>query len=292
MRILILGGNGMVGHALRRWLSQEHETAVTLRDDQPASSEVGTVGRERCYYGVDVRSVDQVRAVLEDFTPAAVVNAAGLVKQRPEIGDPVANIEVNALFPHQLARLTRELGGRLLHVSTDCVFSGRRGDYTEADLPDPSDEYGRAKLLGEPDGPQVLTLRVSVIGLELQRRLGLIEWALAQDRPFAGYRQARFNGLTTKAFADLVELVLGLETPLGGTWHVSSAPISKYDLLVRFFDILGRPVEIKPDDRVVVDRTLRSEPFRAQAGWEPPSWDTMLFELAEEVRDRESQHAP
>jgi dTDP-4-dehydrorhamnose reductase len=289
VKILIIGGDGMLGHELLQHLSTTHDARVTLRGGLSAYEPFRMFNTDNAYDGIDVQRPESVRAVITDFCPDAIVNAAAIVKQRPEANNSIPVIEVNALFPHQLELMARSAGSRVVQISTDCVFSGTRGYYAEDDVPDPVDLYGRTKLLGELVDGRAVTLRTSMIGLELTRRIGLVEWALAQSEAISGYRRVPYNGLTTMEFARVLELVLTRHSALTGVWHVSTHSISKHDLLVRLFELLDEPIEVKPDDAVACDRTLRSDRFRAATGWEPPTWEQMLPELADRIRARGNQ---
>jgi len=279
VRVLILGGDGMLGHRLRRDLARRHEVAVTLRGPAP-DVECAT------FPDVDVRDFARVQDAVASFRPQAVINGVGVVKQRPEAAQPLPALEVNAVFPHRLAELCRDRGVRLLHFSTDCVFSGDKGGYREVDPPDARDLYGLTKLLGEVGSPH-LTLRTSMIGLEQGRRQGLVEWFLASRGSVRGYRRAVFSGLTTAELARLVDRLLVEHPGLDGLWHVASDPIDKHSLLVEFARELGRhDVEIEPVDEPVIDRSLCPDAFAAATGYRPPAWGEMLGELARDVLER------
>lgn len=280
MRVLIFGGDGMLGHQLLRHLSARHEVCVTLhrpigdypRALFPAANALGSV---------DVRDSDAVRRALTVFRPEAVVNAAGIVKQRNDAAAEAANYEINAAFPQRLAGFCREAGVYLVHFSTDCVFSGRKGCYTEADAPDPVDLYGRSKLQGEVTGPGCITLRTSMIGPELSRKTGLLEWFLAQKGRAPGFRRAVFSGLTTPEQARIVDRMLAQNTKKSGLYHVSGEAINKYELLRLIARHFGLATTVEPDDALVIDRSLDSTRFRADFGYRPPSWDVMIAELAQ-----------
>lgn len=287
MRILVAGGDGMLGHELLSCLAPAHDVGVTLRRPLGHYSGLGLVDSCHSYAGVDVRDSDLVATVVEDFQPDVILNAVGIVKQRSEGKQYIPSIEVNALFPHRLAVMARESDARLVHFSTDCVFSGRGGGYEESALPDPVDLYGRSKLLGELDYDRCLTLRTSIIGLELSRRQGLVEWALAQTGEIPGYRRAIYSGLTTIELARLAQTLICEFPQLNGVWHVAAEPISKYELLVRLFSALGRSdVTVLPDDSVVCDRSLRSDRFSLATGYRVPGWESMLGDLAKRVFER------
>ena len=285
MKVLVLGGDGMLGHQVARQLSNSHELAVTTR--KPPSSAITTALTGcRIIVGFDARVPDALPRLMLRERPEAVINTAGIIKQREAAVDPVESLVVNSLFPHHLAIVCGLAGARLIHISTDCVFSGNRGNYKESDNPDPVDLYGRSKLLGEPTARGCLTVRTSMIGLEISNYLGLIEWFLRQQGTVSGYRRARWNGLTTMELARVIERLVTDRSELDGLWHVSAEPISKYSLLSQFAALLEQPATIVPGDDVVIDRTLNSERFRTAVPYVPPSWDQMLRELASAVRDR------
>jgi dTDP-4-dehydrorhamnose reductase len=285
MKVLVLGGDGMLGHQVARRLGSSHEVVATVRK-APSTIVTAALAGCRVITGVDIQ-VPGALAVVRETGADAVVNVVGIVKQRT--ADPTESIAVNSLFPHQLANACRKADTRLIHISTDCVFSGARGDYRESDTPDPHDLYGLTKLLGEVSGPGSLTIRTSMIGLELANHASLIEWFLRQPSEVQGYRRAIWSGLTTAELARVIERLLTEQPKLNGVWHVSGEPITKFDLLTRLAAMLGRHVDIVADDRVVIDRSLNSERFRAAVGYDPPSHDEMLSELASAVMAREEK---
>jgi dTDP-4-dehydrorhamnose reductase len=287
MKILVLGGDGMLGHQLLGSWGQVHDVRVTLRRDVPAYARFGLFTSANSIGGVDATDLPRVRSIVEDWQPDAIVNCVGIVKQRSEAKAAIPSIEINALLPHRLLELCQDIGGRLVHISTDCVFSGRTGNYRETDNPDPVDLYGRSKLLGEVDSAPGLTLRTSIIGLELSRFTGLIEWFLAQRGMIHGFVRAIYTGFTTRELARVIEHVLVNHPRLHGVWQVASAPVTKYDLLVQLAQRLERnDIEIVADDVFVCDRSLRADAFEAETGYRAPSWDRMLDELARDIRVR------
>jgi dTDP-4-dehydrorhamnose reductase len=277
--VLVLGGSGMLGHELWRTCAERFDAYATVRSDEPSGPVTEVLDAGRILAGVRAEEPRTIARALDETQADAVVNCIGIVKQAVDDAEPA--IRVNALFPHQLAAACRERGARLIHISTDCVFSGERGGYAESDLPDPVDTYGRSKLLGEPAMPRALTIRTSMIGRELATSHGLLEWFLAQSGgSVRGFTAAVFSGPTTpvlsRAIADLIER----HPERQGLWHVSAEPIAKHDLLLQLRDTFELDVEIEPDDSVVIDRSLDSSRFREATGWEPPSWPEMVAELA------------
>ncbi len=284
MRILVLGGDGTLGHELFLQLRGAHDARVTLRQPLAAYSGKGLFDSGNAFAGVDVRTAGRVEQVLAEFKPDAVVNAVGIVKQRPESEDAIVSIEVNALMPQRLALACRAAGARLIHLSTDCVFSGDKGGYREENRPDAADLYGRSKLLGEVSGEGALTLRTSMIGLGLYRKTSLVDWFLAQSGRVQGYRNAVFSGLTTRELARVIGGLLEKHPQASGLYHLSAAPISKLELLHKLRERLALKIDIVPVDEPRIDRSLDSTRFRRVFGYAPPTWDQMLDELAGQIR--------
>ncbi len=284
MRVLIVGGDGMLGHQLLRHLGARHETRVTLRRELADYARFGLFDGGNSFDRTDARDAQRVAEVVSGFRPDAVVNAAGIVKQRPEAQEAELAEAINARFPHRLAALCRAHGARLVHLSTDCVFSGEKGNYTESDRPDPVDLYGKTKLDGEVNAPGAITLRTSMIGTELDRKTGLVEWFLAQKgRQVQGYRRAIFSGFITAELARLIERLITRHPDAHGLYHAGSAAVSKFDLLDGLNRRLRLGVTLVPDDAVSCDRSLDSSRFRAAFGYAPPPWDAMLDELASSI---------
>lgn len=285
-RVLVLGADGMLGHKLFLGLRGMFDVVGSVRSEAAAVAGYGLFDPQTTLFGRDMASEAALLRTLDEARPEIVVNAIGIVKQRPVSTDVLQSLELNAVLPHRLARLCAERGVRLIHMSTDCVFAGTRGGYVETDTPDATDTYGRTKLLGEVTGPGCLTLRTSIIGLELARFRSLIEWFLRQEGRVPGYRRAIFSGVTTAELTRVIAMILTDHPGLSGLFHVASAPISKFALLKDFAARAGLPVELVPDDQVVIDRSLDGSVFAARTGYVVPSWDVMLDELAAELRGR------
>jgi len=281
MRTLILGGGGMLGHKLWQAFRGRDDVWVTLRGDAGRYDRLGLFTGDRSIGGVDAEDFDTVVRACETIRPRVVINCIGVIKQLEAASDPLVSLTINALLPHRLSALCREIGARLIHFSTDCVFSGRTGHYTESDQPDAGDLYGRTKLLGEVAGPGNLTLRTSIIGREIATSSGLTEWFLShRGGRVAGYREVRFSGLTTLALSALVVDVIDHHPNLTGLYHVAAAPIAKYDLLCRLNDRFAAGVAIEANDDVHLDRTLDGTRFRTATGYIAPDWNDMLDDMA------------
>lgn len=277
MRVLILGVSGMLGHATFRVLSDGPGLEVLGASRSPV--QFGEDSRARLISGVDVLQADDLNRAFAWARPRLVVNAIGLVKQLENSSDPLVAVPVNTLLPHRLKQLCEVAGARLVHISTDCVFSGDRGGYTENDVTDAQDLYGVSKRLGEVGGPAAITLRTSIIGRELRSRHSLVDWFLSAGDSVPGYRRAVFSGLTTVELAKIIRDVVIPRPDISGLHHVGAEPISKYELLRLLDRTYGLGKTIHPDDQLVIDRSLNSDRFRAATGYNPPTWPEMLAEM-------------
>jgi len=286
-RILVLGASGMLGHKLLQTLHPRFEVFATVRSDASMRTCMNALPDFPCGHfrsGVDALDFAAVRRTIAELQPQVIVNCIGVVKQSDVIHHAVPSIQLNALFPHQLAQLCGEQRIRLILFSTDCVFSGRRGNYSEQDVADPIDLYGRSKLLGEVDQAGCLTLRTSIVGWELEHQRSLLGWfALQRGKRIAGYQRAIFSGLSTLEIAHLTGDLIEQWPQLSGLFHIASAPISKFDLLCGLKAALGwNDIDIEPDGEVRCDRSLCSARFQQATGWTAPSWSVMIAELAQE----------
>jgi dTDP-4-dehydrorhamnose reductase len=282
MRILILGAAGMLGHKLWQHLDQRFDDVhATLRATRASYARFGLFDSARIHDGVDAADSASLARVLDQLRPAVIVNCIAVTKRREAAADSLASIELNAALPHRLAAWTTAHGARLIHFSTDCVFDGRAGGYTEDSPTNAEDVYGKSKALGEVAGLGMLTLRTSFIGRELGRGTELLEWFLAQrGRRIQGYRRALYTGVSTLWMAGLVADLIERFPQLNGLYQVASPVVSKLELLGLAQKAYNLPVTIDPDDTVIVLRNLDGSRFRHATGIEVPSWERMMTELA------------
>lgn len=283
MNVLVLGGSGMLGHKIFQTLQLRIPDAwCTVR---PASTDarlksIDLFQNGQVIWDVDASDWRRLQQLLSEWRPKVIVNCAGVIKQRVEAKEAIPNIEINALLPHRLAVLSATWHGRLIHFSTDCVFSGSRGNYSEEDQSDAEDLYGKAKFLGEVTGGNVLTLRTSIIGRELSQFRSLLEWFLQQNHNrVMGYTQAFYSGITTNYMADLVGRVIEEQPSLCGLYQVTSTTISKYDLLCLLREAYEIDVEIGRDDKFFCDRSMRGEKFVNATGYRTPAWPQLVEQL-------------
>ena len=283
MRLLILGGSGMLGHQLWRRLHSQHDTWVTLRRPVADFAVHNLFDEAKAIQFDDITDDTAFERALDRAKPEAVINCVGLIKQRDEASDEALTLRVNAEFPHRLAKRCGEAGARLIHFSTDCIFAGTKGNYTESDPSDAADLYGQSKHQGEVADAHSVTLRTSVIGHELATNLALLDWFLSQrGQAISGFTKAIYSGFTTLEMARIVDRILTQHTDLSGVWHVASEPISKFGLLELCREKLGWEGVIEPNDEFVCDRSLNADRFNQATGYTPPSWEAMISELAQQ----------
>ena len=287
MKLSILGSGGMLGHQLIQYLKNNHEVSGIMHSSYRNSGLENIIEEKNIYDNFDATYNEKLSDYIKKSKPDAVINAIGFIKQRDNIDNPSKNIEINSLLPHQLAEICLEINARLIHLSTDCVFSGKKGMYSINDVIDAEDLYGKTKYLGEVNYLNCVTLRTSIIGLELKYKKSLIEWFLAQKGKIKGFTNAIYSGFTTLEMARIIEMLLLRYPDLSGIYHVASEPIDKYTLLSMLAEKLNRQdITIEPYDDFVCDRSLNADEFNKLTNYNPPSWDSMLDELANQIKER------
>jgi len=278
MKILVLGASGMIGSGIFRVLSGERNFevfgSIRFKELKKFFSE-----HQKEYLVICNDVLDQIQLVhlFSNIKPNVVINCVGLTKHQNNAHDVRLAIPINTMFPHRLADLCKACGARLIHISTDCIFSGSRGNYLEVDNSDADDVYGKSKYLGEViNDLHAVTLRTSTIGHELQSSFGLLEWFLAQEDSCTGFNKAIFSGLPNTIFAEVIRDYVIPRPELHGLYHVGGAPIGKYDLLKLIAAEYGKDIDIKSDDKFSIDRSLNSELFKAATGYCSPSWPELI----------------
>lgn len=285
-KIIVLGGAGMLGHKMFQVLRERFaDTFCTVRDDfrKTALDRVELLQGKDVISGVDVTAFPSLYAILSAFQPEYLINCVGVIKQRAEAASPIPSITINSLLPHKLAEAVAHWGGRVIHFSSDCVFSGQRGSYLEEDVSDAEDLYGKSKFLGEVSTPNALTLRTSMIGRELREHRSLLDWFLAQNHgKVRGYRRVIYSGVTTNHLAELVASIIQEHPSLHGLYQVASEPISKHDLLCLIRDAYSLDIQIEPDDLEVLDRSMRCDRLRGAIDYRCPPWSVLARQLADD----------
>jgi dTDP-4-dehydrorhamnose reductase len=281
-KVLVLGAGGMLGHKVLQRLGSRFEIVGAVRIASEGLIKLARMSGGRLVAGLDAEDPATVDRLLLGERPDVIVNCVGVIKQAPDGADAARLASINARFPHILAKKSTAIGARLIQLSTDCVFSGTRGRYSELDTPDPVDLYGESKLMGELTAPNSLTLRTSLIGRELRGFRSLLEWFLRQPKGTAvkGFTRAIFSGPTNIVLADEIGRIIELQSELSGVYHLSVEPIAKHDLLRLLRNAFNLQLEIVADEAFQCDRSLVSERYRQAAGFVAPSWESMISDLA------------
>lgn len=280
-KVLVLGGEGMLGHKAYQILSQEYDTYATFLDFSEIHRKTGIFDEQKALPKINVFEFDILKKALDKVQPDFIINCIGMIKQRDGSKIPRVTIYLNSLFPHLLAEYCERAGPKLIHVSTDCVFSGKKGGYREEDFPDAEDLYGRTKFLGEVNYGKALTLRTSLIGRELFSNISLVEWFLSQEhKTVPGYVNAIFSGLTTIAFAREVKRMVSEFPELKGLYHLSAEKINKFQLLNLIKASFKLDIDIQPGYDFFCDRSLDSGKYRSLTKFVPPSWEEMIREMS------------
>ena len=278
MKILVLGVTGMLGSAVFKYIASHtsHSVFGTMRgkggakyfDERYAGS---------FYSDVDVLDYEALVGVFEQARPDIVINCVGLIKQLAQAKDPLSTLPLNSMLPHRLSKLCALTGARLVHISTDCVFTGEKGMYLESDISDAVDLYGKSKFIGEiQDQPHAITLRTSIIGHELASNASLVDWFLSQEGAVKGFTKAIFSGVPTSELARIISDLVIPHPELSGLYHVSAEPIDKFTLLNEIAKIYEKKIDIVPDDHLAIDRSLDSTRFRQAVGYVPPAWPDLI----------------
>lgn len=285
-RILVLGGAGMLGHKVCQLLPQQGFEVFAAFRNAPASSLMPFYQNVQIVDNIDVMNDAALNKAFNTAKPDVVINCIGIVKQLNEAYDRYLSVAINSFLPHRLSRLCQDFNARLIHISTDCVFSGEKGSYCETDESDAKDLYGKSKYLGETDDTEknAITLRTSIIGHELKSDThGLLEWFIKQEnKRVKGFKKAIYTGFTTTELINIMVRLINQHPELYGLYHVASDPISKYDLLHLINDIYKLNVTIEADNDFFCERSMIMPRFTEVTGYKAPSWKQMILEMYKE----------
>ncbi len=277
MKILILGASGLIGNTTLRVLSERKDWEVygSIRSES-AKSLLPMIDNRRLVMNLDVYNFSSIINALQEIKPDVLINCIGATKHKKEGNNPVNSIDLNALLPHKLAQICELIDCRFIHISTDCVFSGNLGFYTELSATDAEDIYGKSKALGEVNYGNTITLRTSAIGHELQTKYGLLDWFLSQSHACKGFGRVVFSGLPTVVFAKIICDIVLQRPDLKGLFNVAAAPINKYDLLQLIAKVYSKKINITRDDNFVIDRSLDASKFNYATGYTPATWQGLI----------------
>lgn len=297
MRIIILGGSGLIGHKLWYNLKDRfNDVFVTLHKEEAHYRRFGIFNSANAIFNVDVMRFELLEGILQGLKADVVINCIGITKRKPEINNTVYTLQVNSIYPHQLAEWSVSNKVRLIHFSTDCVFNGSIGDYTEESVTSAEDMYGRSKALGELRYPGTLTIRSSFIGRELEGKTELLEWFLGQPGPkVRGFTNAMYSGVSTTFMAKIVGDIIEFHPELSGLYQLATEePINKFDLLLIAKAAFQRyNISIEPDSSFVNINTLDGRKLQRIIGYKVPRWEEMMSQLAaERIYDTKETECP
>lgn len=287
MKVLVIGATGMLGYSLFSNLSEfpEYDVYGTVRSLED-KERFFINHSSKIISNVDVSRQDELEAAIANVKPNIVINCIGLIKQQGISKQHVDAISINSLLPHSLAVICDRFDAKLIHFSTDCVFTGNKGDYLESDMPDAQDLYGKSKCLGEVNYGHHLTLRTSIIGHELSSNVSLIDWFLSQKDKTKGFSKAIFSGLPTCVVAKILAEKIIPNKCLTGLYQLSVDPIDKYSLLKLVASIYDKKIDIEESEELVINRSLNSEPLRKSIDLTVPTWESLITDMHSDYQKR------
>lgn len=288
-RVLILGITGMLGHTLFKEMNKNTNLEVfgTTRNKNGLENYFTEDEMIKIRGNVDADNFETVIRAIASVQPTIIINCIGIIKQLPISKDPLTAITVNAQLPHRISLVARSANARFIHISTDCVFNGKKGNYTEKDHSNAEDLYGRTKFLGEVAYPHCVTLRTSIIGHELKTNYSLVDWFMSQQNDVNGFTKAMYSGFPTIEIVNIISNYVIPNKNLTGLYHVSSDPISKFDLLNILKEIYKKDININPFSDFVLDRSMNSDKFKLATGYVAPSWNQLIENMYNHVMNDE-----
>ena len=278
MKVCVLGSGGLLGHMLIRVLSGPHDVYGSTREKVSKYSPLARfLPVEKWIDEVDAAEPSSIKRVFEKNQFDIAINCIGLIKQRSDQVDDRLMMSVNGEFPHKLAEIANSSGARVIQISTDCVFSGIKGNYVETDTPDPVDTYGRSKLLGELNDSTNVTIRTSHIGPELGRHTSFFDWVLgSENQTVNGYMGAIYSGFSTRVSAQLIGVLLERFDLYGNVWHLASKPISKFELIELINSVFDLKIQLVEDRQYTCDRSLKMDSLNKRFEFTAPTWRAMI----------------
>ena len=284
MSILILGGSGMLGHQIiKGCINRNLDWHTIVRSDTKIIDYFGESIKDRISKISDIKNIIEISNIINTIKPNYIINCIGVVKQSFLAKNYIESISINSLLPHQLEEICFQNNSKLIHISTDCVFDGLKGNYNESDVSDATDLYGQSKYLGEIQNRSGLTVRTSIIGHEITEQThGLVDWFLGQNDNVNGFTKAIFSGLTTLELSNvIIDIIIPQNLP-GGLYQVASEPINKFELLNIINKVYCKNLTITPKSNLKLDRSLNASNFNTLTGYNCPQWFQLIQEMHED----------
>jgi len=281
MKVLVLGAGGLIGHKLFQVIGEDLDTYAALHH----SSAHPLFSGANVFNNVDVLEFDKLTQLISDNQIDVILNCVGITKRNSDINNLEMAIATNALFPHRLANWAKTNNKRVIQFSTDCVFDGSIGNYSEDSATTGPDIYGKTKALGEIDYAHSLTIRSSFIGRELKAKTELLEWALScKGQKIRGFDKAFYSGVSTIWMARTIKSIITDHKDLSGLWQLATeTPISKLDLLNQVNKSFELEMEIETDSSFETMPTLNGAKLKKAMSLNIPDWNVMMDELATET---------
>lgn len=283
MRIIILGINGLIGSGLFDNLNYKKNIYIfgTFRDKEKLIRNKKLKNSENIFrFNLKKNNFENLEIMIRKIKPDVIINCIGITKHLINNYSKNKIYFVNSKFPFLLKKLSDKINSRLIQISTDCVFSGKKGNYSENDKPDATDIYGYSKILGEINDKNHLTIRTSTIGFEKKTKHGLLEWFLSQKKECFGFANAFFSGVTLFELSNIIYRYILFDHKVNGICHISSNKISKYELLILFSKYFSKKIKIKKNTDFKIDRSLSNRKFIRISKYKIKSWESMIKKLS------------
>jgi len=275
-KVLIIGIGGMAGSTIfNQLVKNKFDVFGTIHNKDKLQFFKNYSDRIN---NIDLLNDESLKLFLDKIQPNYIINTTGIIKQSSSINNIELTIHLNSLLPHRLSRLT---SAKLFHLSTDCVFDGKKGNYSEHDTDFSSDLYGTSKRVGEPENSNTMICRSSIIGSELNGNFGLFSWLINQKKgsKIDGYDRALFNGITSIEYANILMYIIENNLFTNGIFHIGGDIINKYELLCKINQLLELNLLIEKNSNIEINRTLNTALFNNKFKYKVPNWDSMLFDL-------------
>ncbi len=281
MKVLILGIDGMIGHKIAQSLSNDFVLFGSTRKNITIDS-LGLTSCTLIHYDF---LIEDSFSIIENINPDVIINCIGITTRRGASLNAFNTKQINQELPHKINQWTIDNEKKLIHFSTDCVFSGATGNYLDNDTPNAKDLYGETKGKGEIDSGTALTIRCSTIGREIYNHTELFEWLYSmQNKDIEGYSSVLYSGVTTLWMGKTVEKILKNNIGLSGIYNISSEPISKYHLLLKLSEAFKLNINISENSNIKSNKVLNSKKFTEITGIKPPNWDDLIPEFKNDCK--------
>ncbi len=279
-KLLLLGAEGMLGHVCLIKLSEKFQVLATTKNKRNIIFDnLNFLNDSVILENVDLTNFEKIEKIIKKFKPKYLVNCAGVINKKISNYSKANSIKINSLLPHILSNLSELYKFRFLHISTDCVFDGSKGDYYEYDKKNAVDFYGQTKSIGEEfSNKRSIILRTSIIGHEIKSKLGMMEWFLNSKKKVEGYAAFRYSGITTLEIQRFIIYFLN-QKKMSGLYNLASTTITKYKLLKIINNVYNKKIIILKNRYVKKNMVLKSNKLKLSNKNKPQSWQKQIEDL-------------